>query len=211
MADRGSLRLAFVVCLGVIVSMSVGDVEELGPMELGDGSELASAQIATPVTKTPTVPLNVVSSFTKKLEAENKHLAVENTALRAQSEVDEGKLAAQVVADGGYPEQRPQDAEEEQAAKDAPPPASEMDAQTRKGLKVVNKYAEQVRDLQLKLQKETEEANAVKEADVEKSLQQKEALLAAQQEKMVAHDYTIIPFFKFTAGAKELPDIKAQR
>lgn len=206
MADRGSLRLAFVVCLGVIVSMSVGDVEELGPQELGDGSELGQA----PTAKIPSVPLNVVSSFTKKLEAENKHLAIENTALRAQSEVDEGKLAAQVVADGGYPKQRPQDAEEEQAAKDAPPPDSEMDKQTRKGLKVVNKYAKQVRDLQLKLQKETEEANAVKEADVEKSLQQKEALLAAQQEKMVAHDYSIIPFFKFTAGGKELPDIKSQ-
>ena len=56
MADRGSLRLAFVVCLGVVVSMSVADVEELGPQELGDGSEIGETP-ADPITAVHTVPL----------------------------------------------------------------------------------------------------------------------------------------------------------
>jgi len=202
MSDRQGLRLTFVVCLGVILSLSVGDMDDLSPQELGDGSDLAQV---------PQMPLAVVSSFTKKLEAQNKHLAIENTALRAQSEVDEGKLAATVVAEGGYPDAKRPDAEEEEIKKNMPPPEEEMEPEMKKGLKVMNEYQKKVGQLELKLRQETQKATAMKEGEALKSLEHKEEVLKVMQSQPKPADYNLIPFFKFDAGAKTVADIKDQK
>jgi len=89
-------RVVFMACFAVIVSVSSSEApmtSNVSPQEIGGNAILGESQTAPTVA----VPLAVVRSFAKRVEAENKHLMQENTALRAQGLVDEAKQSVAVA------------------------------------------------------------------------------------------------------------------
>jgi len=155
------------------------------------------------------VPLAAVSSYTKKLEAENQHLSRENTALRTESAVDEAKQAVAVAGGLMQPQSKTPTPAEKEAT--AVPPAAEMPAEMKKGMRVMDEFSAQNQKLEEELAKADAKANALQQNQAAEKIKHEEAVLKAKAESNIGPStYHRIPFFKFDAGAKELEDIQEQ-
>jgi len=203
-------RVVFVATLTVLVSLTTAEapVSEISPLELGGDFGMSLLQMEDAV---PTVPLATVTAYTKKLEAENKHLAADNAALRTENSVDQAqqKLA---VAGGLMPAPTQPSQSPQESTATAAPPASDLSPEMRKGKKVMDEYSKKNKELEARLAAADAKSNAATENAAATKLQGEEAVLKAQMDgNTKAHLYSRIPFFLFTAGAKEVANLKSQR
>lgn len=89
---------------------------------------------------------------------------------------------------------------------------AELPPVMQKGMKVMNEYQATIKKLESKVGQEGAKINAMKQQQTEEKINQQEEVLKAKEESTVEPStYNRIPFFKFSAGSKELTDIQDQR
>lgn len=183
-----SPKMALVAAVLVALSLSVGEtasLDGLSPAELGE--DLGESGVS--------VPVGDVTAMTAKLEAENRALIKQNTALQSQA-----ALASAEQKPGTKPVRAP---ETKVISKKALP------AEVQKGMKVMDDYQQKLSALETKLATETQKVTAMKINEGEQKIAKEEAQAAAAAAKNPKKwPYARVPYFKGFAGSKEVKGLK---
>lgn len=173
--------VATLAVLMAVLSVETVPLDDLSPtslMETGEGNPGGL-----------TVPLGDVTSMTSKLEAENKALLAQNSALQTQ-------VALAKASGANVPEFK--------ATVSVSPKA--LPAEVQKGIAVMGDYQKQISALESKLNAEKAEVSTMKLNEGEAKLKADSAAMAKGEQKVMSH-YSKIPYFKGFAGAKEIKDL----